>query len=82
MGINLFRIIMTYLKPVLPVMTQAAEQFLNCAPLLWNSIDAPLLNHDIHDFQPLMVRVEKEKIEAMFAQTDDEAGAVSGMKVK
>ena len=71
MGINLFRILITYLKPVLPMMTKAAEEFLNCDPLTWSSIDTPLLNHPIHTFQPLMVRVEKEKIEAMFAQTKD-----------
>ncbi|CEG58942.1 methionine--tRNA ligase [Legionella fallonii] len=71
MGINLFRILITYLKPVLPIMAKAAEGFLNCEPLSWNSIDTPLLNHEIHDFQPLMVRVEKEKIEAMFAQNKE-----------
>jgi methionyl-tRNA synthetase len=71
MGINLFRILITYLKPVLPMMAKAAEHFLNCEPLLWSSIDTPLLNHSIHTFQPLMVRVEKEKIEAMFAQTKE-----------
>jgi methionyl-tRNA synthetase len=65
MGINLFRILITYLKPVLPLMARAAEHFLNCEPLIWSSIDNPLLNHRIHSFQPLIVRVEKEKIEAM-----------------
>ena len=69
MGINLFRILITYLKPVLPMMSKASEQFLNCEPLLWSSIDEPLLHHQINNFQPLMTRVEKEKIEAMFAQT-------------
>lgn len=69
MGINLFRILMTYLKPVLPMMSEAAEQFLNCAPLTWESLDTPLLNHNLNTFQPLMVRVEKEKIEAMLAQS-------------
>lgn len=69
MGINLFRILMTYLKPVLPLMAQAAEQFLNCAPLTWNAIDKPLLAHSLNTFQPLMTRVEKEKIEAMLEQS-------------
>lgn len=77
MGINLFRILMTYLKPVLPMMAKAAEQFLNCAPLSWDSIDTPLLSHEIRDFQPLMVRVEKEKIEAMFAQNKESITAAS-----
>ncbi|MCL5272750.1 MAG: methionine--tRNA ligase [Gammaproteobacteria bacterium] len=71
MGINLFRILITYLKPVLPMMAHAAEQFLNCDPLTWDSISNPLLNHKISIFQPLMVRVEKEKIDAMFAQTKE-----------
>jgi len=68
MGINLFRVLMTYLKPVLPVMCQAAEQFLNCEPLIWADIDTPLLSHQINSFKPLMVRIEKEKIEAMLNQ--------------
>lgn len=69
MGINLFRILMTYLKPVLPKMAEAAEQFLHCEPLVWASIDTPLLNHEIREFQPLMSRVDKEKIAAMLAQS-------------
>lgn len=68
MGLNLFRLIMTYLKPVLPQMALAAETFLNCEPLMWDSIDTPLLDHTIHPFVPLMVRVEKEKIDAVLAQ--------------
>lgn len=69
MGLNLFRILMTYLKPVLPQMAVAVEQFLNCEPLMWDSIDTPLLNHTINPFVPLMVRVEKEKIDAIVAQS-------------
>ncbi|KTD49291.1 methionine--tRNA ligase [Legionella quateirensis] len=71
MGINLFRILITYLKPVVPMMAQAAEQFLNCDALTWESINQPLLDHRINTFQPLMVRVEKEKIDAMFAQNKE-----------
>lgn len=66
MGINLFRVLMTYLKPVLPTMAKEAELFLNEAPLNWESIDKPLLNHCINKFQPLMLRVEPEKIQALF----------------
>ncbi len=68
MGLNLFRLLITYLKPVLPQMALASEQFLNCEPLTWNSVDIPLLNHTIHPFIPLMMRVEKEKIDAMLQQ--------------
>ncbi|KTD76387.1 methionine--tRNA ligase [Legionella waltersii] len=71
MGINLFRVLMTYLKPVLPMMTASVERFLNCQPLTWSSIDKPLVNHQIEAFQPLMVRVEKEKIDAMLAASKE-----------
>ena len=68
MGLNLFRLLITYLKPVLPQMALAAETFLNCEPLCWSSVDSPLLNHTIHVFVPLMTRVEKEKIDALLMQ--------------
>lgn len=69
MGINLFRVLMTYLKPVLPLMAEKAEQFLNESQLTFASIDEPLLHHTIGVFQPLMVRVEREKIDAMLSAT-------------
>lgn len=68
MGLNLFRVLITYLKPVLPQMAQASEQFLNCGALTWQSIDEPLLNHAIHAFVPLMTRVEPDKIAALLAE--------------
>lgn len=71
MGLNLFRVLITYLKPVVPNMAASAEQFLNCAPLTWESIDKPLLNHCINPFTPLMTRIEREKIDAMLLQTKE-----------
>lgn len=71
MGLNLFRLLMTYLKPVLPMMAEACEQFLNCEAFGWDNIDKPLLGHTINTFRPLMVRVEKEKIDAMLLQTKE-----------
>ncbi|KTD17812.1 methionine--tRNA ligase [Legionella jordanis] len=71
MGLNLFRLLMTFLKPVLPRMAKEAEQFLNCEPLNWQNSASPLLNHKINSFSPLLSRVEKEKIEAMLQQTKE-----------
>jgi len=65
MGINLFRVLMGYLKPVLPVMAEQAEGFLNVRPMTWDSQREPLLGHAINPFKPLMTRVEKERISAM-----------------
>ena len=64
LGINMFRVILTYLKPVLPSMTAAGETFLNDS-LNWESVNQPLVEHQINPFKPLMQRIEKERVEAM-----------------
>ena len=65
LAINLFRVLMTYLKPVLPEMAEKSEEFLNIDSLSWNDINSPLLGHQINKFKPLMTRIEDEQIEAM-----------------
>ncbi|TAL04141.1 MAG: methionine--tRNA ligase [Porticoccaceae bacterium] len=74
LGINLFRILMLYLKPVLPRMAQQAEEFLN-DELRWDGAIAPLLGHRIAAFTPLMQRVEKKQIDAMLAASATEPPA-------
>ena len=59
-GINLFRVLMTYLKPVLPAMAEKAEAFLNCS-LDWTALEAPLLAHQLAKFKPLMTRIEASR---------------------
>ncbi len=65
MGLNLFRILMTYLKPVLPNMAHQVESFLACEPLNWDNIQTPLLAHHIQEFTPLMTRVTDDQIHAL-----------------
>ncbi|MEN8128735.1 MAG: methionine--tRNA ligase [Pseudomonadota bacterium] len=65
MGLNLFRILVTYLKPVLPELTNKSEQFLNIAPLHWGDVQSPLTGHTINKFKPLMTRVERKAIDGM-----------------
>jgi methionyl-tRNA synthetase len=76
-GINLFRLVMIYLKPVLPKMTEQAELFLNVQPLRWSDLDAILLDHKLNAFVPLMSRVEQDKVDAMINQTAAEAAATA-----
>jgi methionyl-tRNA synthetase len=64
-GINLFRMIITYLKPVLPELAKNTEAFLNVDPLDWDSLEVNLLDHQINVFKPLMVRVEGKIVAAM-----------------
>ncbi len=71
MGINLFRILIGYLKPVLPRTAEQAEAFLNIAPIQWADLSTPLLNHSINKFKPLMTRIEAAKIEAIQADSQE-----------
>lgn len=67
-GLNLFRILMSYLAPILPLMAKKVEAFL-ATPLSWPP--QPLLSHTINPFQPLMQRVEKAQIEAMMEASQE-----------
>ena len=65
MGINLFRLLTVFLKPVIPALVKEAEHFLNIDSQAWPVAAQPLLNHTINDFNPLMTRVEADKIAAI-----------------
>jgi len=63
-GINLFRALATYLKPVLPAMASKAEAFLQTS-LDWTALDRPLEAHQLAPFEPLLQRVDAEVVAAM-----------------
>lgn len=63
-GINLFRILMTYLKPVLPAMAEKSEQFLQVS-LDWHALQGALIGWEIADFVPLLQRIDPADVEAM-----------------
>ena len=67
-GLNLFRVLMTYLKPVLPHTAEKAETFLAVPPLAWADIHAPLTDHAIRKFKPLMTRIEEKQVAAMLEE--------------
>ncbi len=72
MGLNLFRQLIIYLNPVLPIMAQKAAQFLALDSLQWNDSSVPLTSHQINKFKPLMLRVEEEQIQAMIEDSKEE----------
>ena len=74
-GLNLFRVLITYLQPVLPAMATEVERFLNIPALTWGSIAEPLTDHSINKFTPLMTRVEQEKVDAMLEDSKDSLAA-------
>ena len=63
-GVNLFRALATYLKPVLPAMAEKSEAFLQCS-LDWTALDAPLVAHELAPFEPLLQRVDADVVAAM-----------------
>lgn len=69
MGLNLFRILTTYLKPILPALSKKIEKFLNDGALEWESIREPLLNHTVLPFEPLLTRIDNKSIEKMIDET-------------
>jgi methionyl-tRNA synthetase len=64
-GLNLFRVLMIYLTPVLPDMSANVAEFLNTQPPRWQDSSAPLLNVAINKFKPLMARIEPANVEKM-----------------
>lgn len=76
MGIQLFRVLMGYLKPVLPQLAERAEGFLQ-AELTWNSLSSPLLSHEIAPFKALFNRIEMKQIESMIETSKEENAQVN-----
>ena len=63
--INLFRVINTYLKIVIPETCSKGESFLNEIIGSIDDIDTPLTNHKLDSFSPILNRLEDEKLEAL-----------------
>jgi methionyl-tRNA synthetase len=81
LGINLFRLLLTYLKPVIPAMAADGEAFLN-DQLNWDSIKQPLTGHTINNFKPLLQRVDKDKVDAMVEASKQEVEQTTKVALK
>jgi len=64
-ALNLFRVLMTWLQPVIPQIAASAGEFLHTDLGDWQKIDQPLLDHAIEPFRPLATRVDPKRIEAI-----------------
>ncbi len=62
-GLNMYRVLVIYLKAIMPELAEKSESFLNSGELSWNQLDEPLLDHEINKFKPLMTRIEKDQID-------------------
>ncbi len=76
-GINLFRLLVIYLKPVLPALAAEVETFLQVKPLVWKDAGQLLTAHKIGTFTPLMTRVDPDKVAAMVEASKSSLGGGS-----
>ncbi|KOC88849.1 methionine--tRNA ligase [Winslowiella iniecta] len=76
MGINMFRVLMTWLKPVVPSLAERVEAFLN-VELSWEGIHQPLLSHDIAAFKALYSRIEMDKVNGLIEASKEDAAAAA-----
>ncbi|TEW44856.1 methionine--tRNA ligase [Psychromonas algicola] len=81
MGINLFRVLITYLKPIMPKLAERSEAFLD-ETLTWESVKAPLAGHQINKFKALFQRIDAKHVEAMVESSKASAAADAAAKEK
>lgn len=71
-ALNLFRVLMTYLKPIIPAIAQQSEQFLNCEAFSWDNRSENLLGSKINKFKPLATRIEQKSIDKLLEDAKQE----------
>jgi len=73
-AINLFRILVLYLKPILPRMAQDAEAFMQIPALTWEDLPKALLDHPVGEYKPLFTRMEKQAVDKLIDAGKADAG--------
>ena len=64
-GLNLFRVLITLLAPVIPFTAERAAGFLGQPVDQWSELDTPLTDTSVKPFQPLLTRVDPVAVEAV-----------------
>jgi methionyl-tRNA synthetase len=68
-GLNMFRILMIYLTPVIPSLAAKTQELLNEEPWSWSAVNEPLLAHAINRYKPLLTRVETAQVDKMIEES-------------
>ena len=69
-GLNLFRVLMIYLQPVLPAMSAKARHFFQESDWRWTDAATPLLSTAIAPYEPLATRLDA-KLVARLVEPED-----------
>ena len=78
-GLNMYRLLVGYLKPVTPELAKNSEKFLN-TEILWDDLASgkPLPEgHEINKFKPLITRVDKESVDKMIEESKQDDAPVA-----
>ena len=67
-ALNLFKVLITYLSPTLPSLSEKTKEFLNIRELSLVKIDEPLLGHEINKFKAMLHRIEWQQVEKMLEE--------------
>ena len=70
-GMNLFRILIGYLKPVLPKISEKVENIMQCEPINWENIKDSILSKKIQEFKPIITRIDKDSLERMINESGE-----------
>lgn len=76
-GVNLFRVLMTFLAPVLPRIAEDAARFLGVPLDRWDAVATPLLGVALNEFQPLATRLDRKSVAALVAAGTPTAAPVT-----
>jgi len=74
-GINLFRVLMTYLAPVLPAMAERAGHFLGHPVARWDDVTLPLLGTELAAYEPLAIRLDPKVVATLIEENPTAAPA-------
>ncbi len=74
LGLNLFRVLAVYVKPVLPALAADTEAFLDLPAQSWSDLQTPLLDRSINPFNPLKTRIDPKQVEAMVNASKETLG--------
>ncbi|MCJ8314356.1 MAG: methionine--tRNA ligase [Saccharospirillaceae bacterium] len=79
-ALNIFRILITYLAPVLPETAKDCIEFLNIKNLNWDEIATPLLSHKINEFKPMINRIDGKVVTKLVEASKEDVAAELGKK--
>ncbi|HEY2682140.1 MAG TPA: methionine--tRNA ligase [Steroidobacteraceae bacterium] len=81
-GLNLFRVLMIYLQPVLPAMAVKARAFFQDKDWHWSHATTPKLKCAIKPYEPLATRLDPKAVAKLIDAPQAEAPAVSPQNIR